>query len=130
MVYLHHKQNRRVDVFLVTLLRISRDKAFESCTIKLQNNHCDCKIVCSSCGVCTHHFICTCLDSTLRSTVCKHIHFLITAEVGKTCSIISMRQPTVEFSNKNVHQYVQNKGQNREEYELIQLKDSIYALTI
>ena len=29
MVYLHHKRNRRVDVLLVTLLRISRDKAFE-----------------------------------------------------------------------------------------------------
>ena len=29
MVYLHHKQNRRVDVLLVTLLRISRDKTFE-----------------------------------------------------------------------------------------------------
>ena len=29
MVYLHHKQNRRVDVLLVTLLRISRNKAFE-----------------------------------------------------------------------------------------------------
>ena len=40
-----------------------------------------------------------------------------------------MRQPSVEFSNIDVHQYVQNKGQNREEYELIQLKDSIYALT-
>ena len=94
-------------------------------TIKLQNNHCDCKIICSSCGVCTHHFTCTCLDSTLRSTVCKHIHFLIIA-VGKTCSIISTRQPTVEFSNIDVPQYVQNKGQNREESELM---DSIYALT-
>ena len=35
----------------------------------------------------------------------------------------------MEFSNIDVHQYVQNKGQNREESELIQLKDSIYALT-
>ena len=98
-------------------------------TINLQNNHCDCKIVCSSCGVCTHHFTCTCLDSTLRSTVCKHIHFLMMAEVCKTYCIISMRQPTVEFCNIDVYQYVRNKGQNRKEYELIHLKDSIYALT-
>ena len=61
--------------------------------------------------------------------MCSHIHFLITTEVGKACSINSTRQPTVEFSNIDVHQYIQNKGQNREEYELIQLKDSIYALT-
>ena len=29
IVYLHHKQNRRVDVLLVTLLRIPKNKAFE-----------------------------------------------------------------------------------------------------
>ena len=29
VIYLHHKQNRRVDVLLITLLKISRDKAFE-----------------------------------------------------------------------------------------------------
>ena len=29
IVYLHHKQNRRVDALLVTLLKVARDKAFE-----------------------------------------------------------------------------------------------------
>ena len=28
VIYLHHKRNRRVDTLLVTLLKISRDKAF------------------------------------------------------------------------------------------------------
>ena len=29
IVYLHHKQNRRIDFLLTTLLKIARDKAFE-----------------------------------------------------------------------------------------------------
>ena len=101
MVYLHQKRNRRVNVLLVTLLRISRDKAFErfhkletgkqthrmceinrrhkaaelmqlsnNCQvtvseiewrvqsqsqqhihyqIKQQNDHCECRVTCSSC---------------------------------------------------------------------------------
>ena len=28
-IYLHHKQNRRVDALLVTLIKVTRDKAFE-----------------------------------------------------------------------------------------------------
>ena len=147
-MYLHHKQNRRVDVLLVTLLRIPKDKAFErfhkmetgklthrvceinkrhkaaglmqqnnQCqvstiktdkewtiqsqsqqniyyTIKLQNNHCDCKNVCSSCGVCTHHF-----TSLFNSIQAYSFSYDSRSQVCKTCCIISMRQPTVEFSN-------------------------------
>ena len=29
MVYFHHKQNRRIDILLVMLLKIARDKTFE-----------------------------------------------------------------------------------------------------
>ena len=29
LIYLHHKQNRRVDYLLTTLLKVARDKAFE-----------------------------------------------------------------------------------------------------
>ena len=39
--------------------------------------------------------------------------FLIRAEVSKTCSVISTWQPTAEYFNIDVHQYVQNKGENR-----------------
>ena len=31
IIYLHNKQNRRIDTLLTTLLKISRDKAFEQC---------------------------------------------------------------------------------------------------
>ena len=47
-------------------------------TIKQNDKNCDCKIRCYSCYTCPHNFSCTCLDSILRSTVCKHIHYLVT----------------------------------------------------
>ena len=33
-----------------------------------------CALRCTLCGICTHSFTCTCLDSGLRNTICKHIH--------------------------------------------------------
>ena len=131
VVYFQHKQNRRVDVLLTTLLKIARDKEFERLTkvekgkpthriCEINKRHksamdihgkkygnfttietdqkwevmslskpetkyiiqrklasCDCKLNCSSCKVCTHMFSCTCLDSILHSTVCKHVHLLV-----------------------------------------------------
>ena len=32
---------------------------------------------CKPCGIFTHTFTCTCLDSILHSTICKHIHLVI-----------------------------------------------------
>ena len=37
---------------------------------------CDCSLRCSMCYACIHMYSCTCLDATLHSTVCKHIHLL------------------------------------------------------
>ena len=31
---------------------------------------------CASCGVCFHMYSCTCMDATIHTTVCKHIHFI------------------------------------------------------
>ena len=131
IVYLHHKQNRRVDFLLTTLLKVSRDKAFERLrkletgksshriceinkrhksaveihkqgpstvivltdkkkwtvesqsqqgtkyVVQKQCDSCDCQLLCKECKVCTHMYSCTCLDSILHSTVCKHIHLVI-----------------------------------------------------
>ena len=43
------------------------------------SNTCSCKLLCKSCGICPHLFSCTCLDSTLHFTVCKHIHLIAIA---------------------------------------------------
>ena len=127
MIYLHHKQNRRIDTLLVTLLKVARDKAFErfrkmeigktshrtseinkrhktaseilnSCCItpleenkwevasvkspshfytiaKMQEN-CNCKVCCAECQICPHSYTCSCMDSLLHTTICKHVHLV------------------------------------------------------
>ena len=35
-----------------------------------------CPLKCSHCGVCVHMYSCTCLDSVLHSTACKHVHLV------------------------------------------------------
>lgn len=35
-----------------------------------------CQIECSFCNICIHMYICSCPDFFIRSTICKHIHFL------------------------------------------------------
>lgn len=35
-----------------------------------------CKIACTDCHLCVHSFTCTCPDSTIMSTTCKHVHLV------------------------------------------------------
>ena len=126
IVYLQHKQNRRIDYLLNVLLKISRDKTFERLTklekgkrshriceinkrhqsaadmlkksptiqqcgtnkwlvkslqrngheyyVSLSLSQCSCQMKCIQCNICVHMYTCTCLDATLHTTVCKHIH--------------------------------------------------------
>ena len=45
-------------------------------TIKLTMETCDCKLRCSTCETCVHMYMCSCVDSTLYATVCKHAHVI------------------------------------------------------
>jgi len=123
-IYLKGTVNQRVDVLIHTLIRYSRDKAFDrilkmekgkstkrcadiikrhklsldlsfdlispfgdqwhvksktkplTYTIEKNAETCNCWIKCHSCGICVHNYLCTCPDSLLRGTICKHIHLL------------------------------------------------------
>ena len=44
--------------------------------VNLVNETCDCKLRCSMCAVCIHLFSCTCMDSIIHATVCKHVHLV------------------------------------------------------
>ena len=43
-------------------------------TVKLMQETCDCNFHCSTCRACIHMYSCSCIDSTLHTTVCKHAH--------------------------------------------------------
>ena len=45
---------------------------------------CDCKVLCKPCNTCTHLFKCTCIDSLVHSTVCKHIHIVQMTKENKS----------------------------------------------
>ena len=36
----------------------------------------NCRLSCAECGICIHCFVCTCPDSLILHTICKHIHLL------------------------------------------------------
>ena len=127
ILYLNHKQNRRIDSLLITLMRVARDKAFEhfrklemgknshricevnkchkralllklfsatqientkwkvqsqsspdtNCVVAKAQENCGCsRLRCTDCQICPHNYTCTCLDSILHATVCKHVYLV------------------------------------------------------
>ena len=49
-------------------------------------DQCSCKLRCLSCDICTHMYSCTCMDATLHSIICKHVHLLvISLSTGTVC---------------------------------------------
>ena len=145
VVYLQHKQNRRIDFLLHTLLKIARDKVFDQLTklekgkyshriteinkrhksavkmsvnikrtdesgwmvpserdgsvtynIKLLCDSCNCKLRCANCDVCIHMYSCTCIDSMLHATVCKHVH-LVKMRTTKVSENVSHASTNVEY---------------------------------
>ena len=48
----------------------------EICTITKEDIVCTCKLICPDCESCIHKFKCSCIDSSIKWNMCKHIHFL------------------------------------------------------
>lgn len=44
--------------------------------VRRQNAQCECKVICGSCGICAHMYTCSCVDSAVHSTACKHTHVI------------------------------------------------------
>lgn len=43
----------------------------------------DCWIRCQLCGICIHDYTCTCPDSLLHGTICKHVHLVVRSMIAK-----------------------------------------------
>ena len=71
-------------------------------TVKLIHKTCNCKLRCSNCTVCIHLYSCTCMDATLHSTVCKHVHLvqMLTENENAKDHTVTHTQTNLEyFSN-------------------------------
>lgn len=75
-----HKTSVALDLNLVTFCENGWNVASQSKTelylIRQVKNHCECQLVCTHCNACLHKFICSCLDSSIKYNMCKHIHLL------------------------------------------------------
>jgi len=81
-------------------------------TIRLVEESCDCRIVCSQCSTCMHKYSCTCIDASIRWNMCKHIHLLCrklrSSLTDKDCTDITSSSPqklTVEI-DKNYEEKI------------------------
>ncbi|XP_050303264.1 uncharacterized protein LOC126741036 [Anthonomus grandis grandis] len=45
--------------------------------IASETTDCKCQLLCNECKTCIHQFCCSCLDSSVKYNMCKHIHLLI-----------------------------------------------------
>jgi hypothetical protein len=59
-----------------TWIVVSSDECC-SYVINKINDCTTCHLRCPECQVCTHQFSCTCPDSLIRTTICKHVHLLV-----------------------------------------------------
>ncbi|XP_059172535.1 uncharacterized protein LOC131953394 [Physella acuta] len=38
--------------------------------------NCECPLMCESCKICVHRYVCTCVEYLMKAASCKHIHFV------------------------------------------------------
>ena len=63
----------RIEESLWEVQSESRDVTYSGRRI---DTECACKLRCRSCSVCIHMYTCSCVDSAIHSTVCKHCHLV------------------------------------------------------
>ena len=175
VVYLEHKQNRRIDFLLYTLMKVARDEAFERllkqekgknthrvCEInkrhkaaqqmfmhqpqvtnldekmwkvrsqhqddvfyhvKRLTNSCNCKLSCTACKACVHQYSCSCLDATIHTTVCKHIHLVHMMFNSKNSTLQLDTDEQEQMSTDDFAKYFHHRGTIA--LQLPQLKESV-----
>lgn len=43
---------------------------------ELMQTNCDCQLRCTDCEICIHRYSCSCIDSSIKWNLCKHIHLV------------------------------------------------------
>ena len=65
-------------------------------TVKKVLKTCECQLLCSTSNICIHLYYCSCLDATIDSTVCKHVHLLHIVEDGNHSKSTTVSNTTPE----------------------------------
>ncbi|XP_050309168.1 uncharacterized protein LOC126745382 isoform X2 [Anthonomus grandis grandis] len=76
-----HKQSLKLREDLVVECEnrwnIASETTAELYVIQKVQRDCKCQLLCNECKTCIHQFCCSCLDSSVKYNMCKHIHLLI-----------------------------------------------------
>jgi len=87
-----------------------------------------CCVICSTCKICIHTFECTCLDYSIKSIICKHIHTIAlsqenyTTNVGKS-ELNEKNKHTIDTQEIDIHmKTLKNTNENENLYEIFKKK--------
>ena len=65
--------------------------------VRLLRDTCNCKLRCKNCDACIHMYACTCMDSMLHATVCKHVHLVKIRTTAKVSATVPHTSTTAEY---------------------------------
>lgn len=75
-----HKNMEKLDPSLIIAAEngweVPSNSSNELYFIQEVNDSCTCQLTCSDCNICIHRYCCTCMDSSIKFNICKHIHLL------------------------------------------------------
>jgi len=96
----------------------------QSYVVKKTNEEICCIIVCSMRKICIHTFECTCLDSSIKSIICKHIHTIALSQENYTNKMVNselndINKHTADTKEIEIHMNtINNKNENENLYEI------------
>ena len=74
-----------------------------------------CNFICSECNICCHVYTCTCPDSLIYNTICKHVH-LVHRKLSSNSQTVGVLPNTISSNEieilKDVKSLVGNSSQN------------------
>lgn len=106
--------------------------------VQENNVQCPCKLKCQKCDTCIHKYTCTCVDSTIKWNMCKHIHGVCQLEVhvkpaaNSPSTEPATNSPSTEYTSNEQEQQailaeISLPGTSKDPVTLAQEKDFMAA---
>lgn len=73
-----HKSSLELDIGSVRVVEGGwevTDSVAEAYFVK-KNETCTCQLICPECNACLHRYSCSCVESSVKSIMCKHVHLV------------------------------------------------------
>ncbi|GBN34017.1 hypothetical protein AVEN_26662-1 [Araneus ventricosus] len=91
---------------------VKGEKSNYNVEVKEQSCSKTCSVKCSECNICIHEIKCSCLDSVVNVTICKHAHLVCRKRINKERSTHIPQDISTTISN--IHNLIQNTNQKQQ----------------